>query len=460
MAIETMTNRRAPRSQPKQSAWATSLGGDILALLVGLGACYMVRIVGDIPVSEVILIPLIAILLAVRSERFRLRKRKLGLILTLMLLWLLGQIVTDVYRSTVMDDWIRGDADIAFFFLDLIGMVILLKGNIRRQMVFYFGLAIGVGLTPKLEPGLNESAESAFKFAYAFTLIYLVTLASCYFYKRRKYLVVGLLFMADIGVNVLFNCRSVTLVMFITTCLILPVIPERIGRFKLLPPMQTKSRILAIVVLVLVAGVLAAKVMTTLADSGVLGQAAQSKNQQETMAGWGLLLGGRPEILVSSRAVYDSPILGHGSWAKDPKYSEMLADIEAEYGMHPSDEGAKFKGLIPAHSHLMGAWVFSGVCGAIFWAYILVLSFKSVIRAVTSQLSVTPVYTVLMVLLIWDILFSPFGGIRRITVSFFIVIICDLLDPDPSARKTVLSVQTRWKVPLRSRNLGRLPVRG
>ena len=437
-----------------------SLGGDILALLVGLGACYTVKLVGDIPLSEVILIPSIPILFAIHPGRLRLRKRKFGVILTLMFLWLLSQIVTDVYRSTAADDWIRGDANIAFFILDLIGMAILLKGNMRRQMIYFFGLAIGMGLAPKVDPGWHYPADASFKFSYGFTLMYLVALISCYFYKRRKYSIVGLLFMANIGVNILFNYRSVILIMFITACLILPVIPERIGRLRVLPPMQTKSRILIIVGIVLIAGVLAGKVMTTLADSGVLGEEARSKNQQETMAGWGVLIGGRPEVLVSSRAVLDSPILGHGSEAKDPKYSEMLNEIEASYGLPVNESGeGKYEGLIPAHSHLMAAWVFSGVCGAIFWIYILVLSLKSVVQAVISQLPVTPVYTLVLVLFIWNIFFSPFGGIERVTTSFFIIIICDLLDPEAETRKVIVPMPAHGVVRLRSRNLGRIPAR-
>jgi hypothetical protein len=433
-----------------------SLGGDILALLVGLGVCYTVKLIGDIPLSEIILIPSIAILIAIHPERLRLRKQKLGLILALMFLWQLGQIATDVYRSTATNNWIRGNANIAFFFLNLIGMTILLKGNIRRQMLFYFGLTVGTALMPKMDPGLADSPSTAFKFAYGFALMYLVTLVSCYFYKRRKYLIIGLLFLADIGMNILFNCRAATLVMFLTACLILPVIPEQIGRLRILPPMQTKARILTIVGIALVAGILTSKVMSTLAKSGLLGEAAQVKNQQETAGGWGLLIGGRPEILVSSRAVFDSPILGHGSWASEPKYSEMLSDIEAEYGMHPGDEGEKFKGLIPAHSHLMSAWVFSGVLGAIFWAYILVLTLKALVRAVTSRHILTPVYTVLLVWLTWDILFSPFGSTRRVTESFFIVLICDLLESESWSRKAVVSIPAHVGIPLRSRNLGRI----
>ena len=95
------------------------------------------------------------------------------------------------------------------------------------------------------------------------------------------------------------------------------------------------------------------------------------------------MLGGRPEILVSSRAVLDSPILGHGSWAKDFKYNEMLNDLLIEQGKRENylqDLDPDWRGLIPVHSHLMGAWVWAGILGAIFWAYIFWLVIKGIVR--------------------------------------------------------------------------------
>jgi len=458
MPTQTPIRLQAPQRPRTRRAWAKSLGGDILALLIGLGVCYTFKVVGDIPLCELILIPSLVFLYAVNPDRLQLRKRRIGKILILMLLWLFGQIATDFYRSTGAHDWMRGDANIVFFILDLIALSILLKGNMRRQMILLFGFAMGGILSVKLQPGLYAGNE--FKFGYAWPIMYLTSLSSCYFYKRGRYSIVGLLFMANIAVNVLSNFRSVTLSMFVTLALILPVIPERIGRLRILPAAKTQARVFVLMGITLVAGALAGEVMTGLAASGALGQAAQEKNRQQTMAGWGILIGGRPEILVSSRAVMDSPILGHGSWAKDPKYSEMLMQIQSEYGMNQSDEGQKFEGVIPSHSHLMNAWVNAGILGAVFWFYILVSTMKSLIRITILRPPVTPVYAFLMTAFVWDILFSPFGGNRRIYESLWLVIICDLLDPDSAVRKEAGRVFQRIPtLTIHRRNLGKVPIR-
>ena len=428
--------------------------------MIALGSCYVIKIVGDLPVCEVILIPSIPLLWVVNRHRLNLRKRKLGVILTLAVLWLFGQIATDIYRSTVFHDWIRGQSSILFFILDIIGLTLLLKGNVRRQLIFYLGLGIGLGLVPKVQPGWEGAGSaSTFKFAYSWAIMYTSTLISCYFYKRRQYFAVALLFFVCISATILFNFRSALLILFVTACLTLPVIPERIGRLRILPPSQTRARVFTIIGIALLAGAVAGKGMSVLASSGALGPEAQAKNSDQTKAGLGLLLGGRPEILVSSRAVMDSPILGHGSWAKDPKYSEMLADMEAEYGMHPSDEGEKFGGIIPAHSHLMGAWVLAGVLGAIFWIYLFTLTLKAIVKAAMLQLPTAPAYILLFCRMIWDILFSPFGGVDRAMEAFIIVLICDLLDPDSKISNTVVPSFKRTQVVMRTRNLGRVPRR-
>ncbi|WP_058185443.1 hypothetical protein [Terracidiphilus gabretensis] len=460
MATGTLTGPQVTRRRQRQNEWARSLIGDILALLVGLGSCYSFTLIGDIHLSEIILIPSLALLLAVHSNRLQLRKRRLGIIVVLLLAWLFSQVITDIYRLTPLKDWIRGQANILFFLMDLIGLAILLKGNMRRQMVFLFGLAIGVTLSAKLQPGLYQGEADALKFAYCWSILYLVAVASSYFYGQGRYAIVGLLMIGDIGFNILFNFRTIVLTMFVSACLVLPIIPERIGRVRILPPARTRARVLVTVGITLIAGTMIGKTMTLLAASGALGHEAQQKNEVQTTAGWGILIGGRPEILVSSRAVIDSPILGHGSWAKDPKYHKMLVDIETEYGIKvPQGSESRYGGLIPAHSHLMSAWVDAGILGGIFWIYILVSTVKSLLKASMSQLPLKPAYISLLVLFLWDIMFSPFGGLRRVTVGFMIVLICDVLDPDSPGRQIIAQTLSRAQIPLHPRNLGRVSPR-
>ncbi len=143
--------------------------------------------------------------------------------------------------------------------------------------------------------------------------------------------------------------ETATLFLLMTAALILPVIPERIGRLTILPKAGTALRVGVLAMMTMAAAGVALSAIRVASSIGFLGEEAQKKNETQSQSRGGILIGGRPEILVSSQAVLDSPILGHGSWAKDPKYTDMLYDIEAEYDLKPNlDEMVEAGGdLIP-----------------------------------------------------------------------------------------------------------------
>ena len=82
------------------------------------------------------------------------------------------------------------------------------------------------------------------------------------------------------------------------------------------------------------------------------GEDVQKKYQMEASGKYGVLLGGRTELLASLPAVYDSPILGHGSWAKDRIYyiGEVRALELLRYkGALDISREELIDGLTPAH---------------------------------------------------------------------------------------------------------------
>ena len=110
---------------------------------------------------------------------------------------------------------------------------------------------------------------------------------------------------------------------------------------------------------------------------------------------------------------------------------EMYRDLLVETGIHEDtydDRNAGRMGMIPSHSHLMQAWVFAGVLGAVFWGYALVLVMRGVVRATVLRPTLSPIYCYLCVSVMWDILFSPFGYTSRIVEAFLLVVVCDLVN--------------------------------
>ena len=73
--------------------------------------------------------------------------------------------------------------------------------------------------------------------------------------------------------------------------------------------------------------------------------------------------------------------------------------------------------LIPSHSYLMGALVWSGIFGGLFWIVLLYVVFKRFLRT----LGQLPLYFYIGMLgLVWDVLFSPFGASARWNTAVFL----------------------------------------
>ena len=425
----------------------------MLTLVIGVATAFSVHMVGSLYISEIIFLPLLPILILVHPRRIF--RPGLRIVLALLTLWLFGQVMTDLYRSTEMADWLREYANIVFFAINLLSLAVLLGKSERRKAIFIGGLAFGSLLAVRYQPSIWLEGDP-WKFGYSFGTNIAVALLSAYFYKRRQYLVVGALLGGVMVINLVENYRSPVLTLLVTIALILPVIPEQVGRFRLLPRAGSVSRVVVLAGIAASAGLAASFLVHFATSEGYISADAQAKNQSESQSSIGLLLAGRPEILVSARAVWDSPILGHGSAGRDYKYIEMLNDLEAKTGtpIDLEDLEEEKGGLIPTHSHLMNAWVKAGILGGVFWLYILWLAFGALIQVAIRRPPLAPIYTFMLVTLLWDIPFSPFGGGRRALVALMIMVSLDLLDPVMAHRKELRQQhKTKWRrqIPLRGR---------
>lgn len=432
------------RAVPRRFNAAGFVAG-ALALILGATTSLSVHLVGEIPIAELFVPVLLPFLIVTRRKEIV--KPTMRPLLILLGVWLAAQIVTDLYRQTRMTDWIRGDANIIFFAMDLIVFVALLSKNNTRLILYLFSYGLFKVLMTKFHPSPGMQGD-AWKFGYAQGLVALVFLVSCFFYRRRNYAVMMLILLAFCAANVVFNDRSLVLFILIAITMTVPVIPERIGRLQLLPPEGTKARLFAVASMALCAGLVAFGIVEFATKSGLLGEEQQTKNERQSQSAGGILLGGRPEILVSSRAVLESPILGHGSWPKDPKYIEMLADVQARMGIKTDvgNDEERRAGVIPSHSSLMGAWVAAGVFGALFWFYLLSPLFKAMVRISIARTPLAPLYAYMLIDLLWSIFFSPFNGRQRLNDAFRIVIMIDILEaPMPVfAKKWVSRFNRAW----------------
>jgi hypothetical protein len=436
--MTTATNVGTPARLSKRQRTARFLA-DSLSLAIGCGTLFTVHFIGDLYLAEMLIAVASVPLLVLRGRRIL--RRDLLMVYALMGLWLFGLIVADEYHHILIVDRMRGTALILFFAMDMACISMLIGGNERRKLLYLVGLTIGSLSYVRLQPS-PATADYPWKFGYAQGCILLVLLLASYFYNRRRYIASGMLILGICAVNIIFNYRSPVLILLISLVLVHPILPERMGSLQVQPASRT-LRVVILLIFTLMAATMARSLIHLAGEMGYLGEEAQAKNEAQSQSG-NLLLGGRPEFVIGLQAALDSPIMGHGSWAKDPKYLEMLNDALVERGELEEQVGGDilagdYNPLIPAHSGIISAWVWAGILGLVFWIYIVWFVLKGLLNLALFRPPFAPLLMFLALGMFWDIFFSPFAANRRISDAFLLIVIADLL----AKRKTIPSAIRR-----------------
>ncbi len=109
------------------------------------------------------------------------------------------------------------------------------------------------------------------------------------------------------------------------------------------PPINNFIKIALLLALAGGAAFLADRAIKFAADIGLFDESVTQKFQTQANGKFGVLVGGRPETLVAIQAIRDSPIIGHGSFAIDPKYLELKQELQYEYGYSDTDTAGRFR---------------------------------------------------------------------------------------------------------------------
>ena len=398
-------------------------GIDVFILSLGILSSFYVNVVGQLYISEFILILLFPFQL-IRSWNRLLKDRLTRTILLFGGLWFVSQVFTDLIRNTPIDDMLRGWASILVLLVTFSSLSILIKKNTRRIQFFLLGYIIGSVTALYLQPPYYFIAEP-WKFGLGYPVTLLVLLIISYTSSEKlsdlKKWVLPLLVLG--GVSIYFGARSLG-AEIILTAVVLWLRSHNFGK-ALLARLPFKNILAGGLILGLaVWGI--SSIYSYAAQKGYLGQEAQLKFVAQGSGQFGLLLGGRSEILASAIAIRDSPIIGHGSWAKDPAYRVYLyrlIDLGYQRTQAEINQYVNLSDLIPAHSHFFQAWVWAGVLGAIFWLVILAVIIQVLIQSNRFPNNLYIFVIFMSIASIWDIFFSPFGSIMRLRWALELIIL-------------------------------------
>jgi hypothetical protein len=405
-----------------ESLFGGRLGG-ALAFLLPAAQFVQFDLVGSLYASD--LLAFGVLMLAVVSDARVLGRRLPRTFLVLGFLWLLAQVITDLVRATPFHDYTRGWAMIAFTLINFAALYLLLNGNRRRIILCALGFAAGNLLTYFCRPDFY-AVTYPWKFGYGYAVSLLVVLIAVFFISRGRGMLAVAVMMAVAGLNLYHDYRSLAGECFVAAAYLMlsrPVRRREQGAARASPG----QAIVACAVLVLsIVGLL--RIYAYCAGNGFLGYGAWQKYEMQSSGRYGVLIGGRGDFLTGLEAAAASPIVGHGSWAKDWRYASRENAMLAGLGYETS--GGVGSWLIPAHSYLVGAWVHAGILGAVFWLWVLSLPVRMLMRLYTRDEPIAPLFVFLSTGLIWDVLFSPFGATARLSASFAVVTLICCLEAD------------------------------
>jgi hypothetical protein len=170
------------------------------------------------------------------------------------------------------------------------------------------------------------------------------------------------------------------------------------------------------------------------ASNGILGEDARDKYEHQTKGEGGilkLLMGGRGEFFIGFLESLNKPWIGHGPWAIDNGEATMY--FLEKYGNAEDYEkalesrryreriGGSTIGYIPAHSHIVGFFLWFGVIGLIYWLYVL----YAIFRYLHKEMAAAPHWFGVLALgapsFLWTLFFSGFGY-RIVTMPYVVLL--------------------------------------
>jgi hypothetical protein len=402
--------------------------GIVFCFLVPLLTYFRISVVGELTLTEVIVIAVAVVNL---RRYFQLwRDRRFRLIVSLACCWLLSAIISDIYRQTPPEDFLRGWARIAVLICSLFSVAGFVWDDKHRIVAFAMGHFCALPLYALVTP-----VDLPF---YKFIIGFLVSggsfVLSAWISGVSPPL--GRVIPVVAGVLALYaNARSLAGITLMAAAYPWIYYDYRI-RVKL-----TEARTIVPLAVLAIVGLSVIWTYKFTASSGLLGESAQNKyeEQLEAQNGKFSIFSGRAEVFFSVPKIIESPLIGWGSWARDLQFVEAR---KIELGIKNVGGDRVIADLIPTHSHFFGAWMEAGILGGLFWGVILVFTAKVLLaNGLAFMGGYRGVGVFILFLFMWDIIFSPFGGERRVFNSFIIWVV--ILALNYAERAVAQKVQQR-----------------
>lgn len=375
----------------------------IVPFLFGVLSGIEVNLVGTIYLGELFFIGLAPFILF--ADRQLVRSRFFQRVSVCIILSLVGYVISDLYRDNRFENYSRGWAGLIFLLVDFVVISSLLyrrTGHIAAFVLGYAGVLVAV-----MGKGDGYLIEN-WKFGWAMPVTILVLVGVNGARPIIKYSACVLLAL----IHVLMDYRSLGLVIMIISGLsLLTRYGIRGGRFSARAILFCCATVLVLVPLITEAYLWSQE---TNVDVGSRRDASNA----------GRAVG----IELTLQKISESPVIGWGSWASTAELDSTYALLTSETSDNDiSVESALGSGFRP-HSQILQAWYEGGLVGMAFFIYLLIANVRCLIKMILIDelLHVPLLYWFLIVLTLWNLFASPFGGGFRILIAIDLVILFEI----------------------------------
>lgn len=376
--------------------------GKSLTFIYGLTSKIFVDLIGRLMLAELIALiffPFNSVQSLITKNRL-LKKVFWGLIILLISL-----MISDYVNNSSPEDYLRGWAVIVFAIVSIVFLTRQLLVDANYIMYYLIGLFIANLLFQQgnIDVAVEEIKDNYFKAHLMGFMNPLVIIIGALLFKINRAFP-GLLFLGFYAILCfVLGARSNGLVFLFGTFLL---------SIKLFDIRLTKLKMVFLFLILggtLYSGYLyyVDKVLNEgFGGKNAITQLNQANNPYNPFE---LLYYGRPEIVVSTFAIGDAIVFGHGSWAKDrnQKYARIfnqVMDGEANYS----------KDFIPGHSIVINSWLWGGLLGFLSMSYLVIILLRNYVFVYNkSPLNyIVVILTLSLIQMGWHFLFSPFGHLR------------------------------------------------
>ena len=376
-----------------------------------------INFVGELYITE--LISLFILIIYLKKEFFFIIQN-LRVFYIFSFILLITQIISDLYMDTPSNDYLRGWSNIIFFIINVTTLFILIKNKIENIYIFSCGLIFGIFLTFFLNPNVYAQAGQYWKFGIGYALTFLIALITTRISFQNLNLKI-FIFLFLSALNFYMGFRALAGVCFIVAALMI------LSRFSIIKSFYKSDKsdaykIFFISIIIITSAYVLNFIYSFLASNNYLGEMEALRFRSQS-GFFGVLVGGRQELLTYFYAISESPFIGYGSWPDNPFYDEFLSDLLIKYGYLNANVQTYSGEKLPIHSHIFGAWVTAGIFGTFIWVWLLIKILKALIIIFKNDNNWLAYFALVCLWFSWDIFFSTFKGDGRFYGAYFVYLI-------------------------------------